>query len=316
METDIKILIEKFIAQKQYAEDRSKTTMLNYHWVFKKMLQLMPEIMTTRDLSRDNVVEFLKRLDERMRVVGINKVHGISSSTKRTYISKLNTFCEWLCDNGCIVNNPITNKKLKRPKIVDGDKKYLNIYELERILLAIAHNIIWENNFIKTRNELIIVLSFTCCLRRSELLGLLISDLDLDNSMLTVRGNTSKSKKTRHVPINSWCMDKLKIYLVERSKKHYKNPYLFVANRVDRSFTTHGLKHITCKIEKASGINFHMHQLRHTGAYVMKKNNVNTSSIQNVLGHSDLKNTQVYLSGFPETENRKYIEGITLQNLR
>jgi len=313
---EIKEIISKFMDQKEFAEDRSKATIDNYHWVFKHLLQLMPEIKVLNDINHDNVVEFLKRVSTREKTVGHEKVVGISTSTKRTYISKLNTFCVWLNRNGYKRDNPMDKESMPRPKIIYKNRKYLDLDQVRRILVAISHNIRWSSNFIKARNELIIVLAITCGLRRSELLGITLSDIDLDNRKITIRGVTSKSKKTRFLHINAWCMDILKKYLLERRNKHYKNPHLFVSDMVDRPFTTHGLKHMLKKVENTSGIDFHMHNFRHTFAYILKKNNTNTSSIQNLLGHSAVQHTQKYLENFPDDENDKYIDQVTLQNLK
>lgn len=316
METDIKILIEKFISQKRYAEERSETTMLNYHWVFKTVSELMPEIKTTNDLTLENIVVFLEKISTRKRIVGLKQVVGISTSTKRSYISKLHTFCEWLCENEYIRKNPITYKKLQRPRIVINGRKYLDLDEMNRIIVAITCNIKWGNNFIRFRNELIIVLAFTCGLRRAEILGITLYDINFDNKRVTIKGSTSKSKKTRYLHINSWCMTVLKKYLTERQKKNYKNPQLFVSDKIDGPFTTHGLKHMLKKVEDVSGVDFHMHNFRHTFAHTLKKNNTNVSAIQNLLGHGRLENTNAYLSNFPDDDLDKYIDDVTLQNLR
>jgi integrase/recombinase XerD len=138
------------------------------------------------------------------------------------------------------------------------------------------------------------VLTF-CGLRRNELLSLELRDVDLYNNLLTVCGETSKSKKTRKVPINLQLKKNLVDYLNERKSHGYKNPYLFVSGTSDRQLTKHGLKHWVERLSRLSGVKFHVHRFRHTFATNLAMQDVGAVKIQKLMGHTDLKMTQTYL---------------------
>ena len=154
-----------------------------------------------------------------------------------------------------------------------------------------------------------------CGLRKSELLGLQIRDVDLVKRVLTIRGETSKSKKTRQIPLNPTLVVHLKDYLTERKTKGYTTERLIVSTIKDKGLSKHGLKHWIDRLRAYSGTKFHLHQFRHTFACNLGAQNTSAIKIQQLMGHSDLRMTQRYLRSMGVEDLRDEVNKLTIDNL-
>ena len=121
---------------------------------------------------------------------------------------------------------------------------------------------------------------------------------------LFVNGSTSKSKKSRYIPLHFILVTHLKSYLNYRKSMHSKCDALIISSKKDAALTDHGLKHWVTKYNRLSGVKFHIHQFRHTFACNLAKENANIISIRNVLGHASTRMTEHYLRSI-KTENAR-----------
>jgi integrase len=158
------------------------------------------------------------------------------------------------------------------------------------------------------------VLTF-CGLRRNELVSLEVRDVDIYAGLLTVRAETSKSKRLRRVPINAHLRMHLTEYLRERKKRGVTTPYLFVSNGIDHRLTSDGVKHWVERIAKLSGVKFHLHRFRHTFATNLAMQDVGIVKIQKLMGHTDIKMTQTYMRSMSAEEMRDDINKLSFENL-
>ena len=277
------------------------------------MMAVYPEL-TLDMLGPDAMTEFFKRLDQRKRIVGRGIVkQGIKKATVITYRNRLSRFFEWLKDRGELLENPFA--KLSFPAQRDASIQYLRKEEVEKIFTALAFTISWSDSLIKKRNLLLFSTLLYTGLRRGELLGLRLMDLDLEAGLLTVRGETSKSGVSRTLPINSKLMACLKDYLSERQQRHCTTPFLFVSGRRDRGFTADGLKHLVRQVSREVGIPFHLHQFRHTFAVNLLLRGLDISKLKDLLGHRNIVSTVIYLRCLPRTALKKDLEGLRLADL-
>ena len=269
----------------------------------------MPEC-TTETLTTVSVIQFFKLLESRKRIVGKGHIKtGVKKSTVATYWTKLNSFCEWLRIKGHIKQNPFTG--LLYPTPLYEDKQFLKKEEVEKILTAIlSHSF---SLFILKRNLVIFHLLLFCGLRREELLLLQVRDLDFEKRLLTVRSETSKVKRTRYIPMHSQLVMYLKDYLKVRRDRH--TPYLLVSSNRDDRLSHDGLKHLVHVLQKSSGVQFHLHQFRHTFAVNFLKSSNNVAKLKQLLGHKDISMTMQYLRCLPPTEMRGDIEGMSVDIL-
>lgn len=140
-----------------------------------------------------------------------------------------------------------------------------------------------------------VLLSINTGLRRGELFNLSWDHVDLERALLTVVGDTAKSGKTRHVPLNTEALTILKAW-----KAQAANTTGFVfpgrdGNRLDN------VKRSWTSLLKAAGItNFRWHDMRHHFASRLVMAGIDLNTVRELLGHSDIKMTLRYAHLAPE----------------
>lgn len=297
----------------EFVAKRSPATLEGYKQVFNAFIKLMPSV-TMDNITTETVKEFFRVLQTRERQVGKKIVRtGIKPATAHTYRNKLSVFFDWLVARGKVKENPFALMPI--PRIDPDTIRYLRKEKIERIYAGINFNIDWPNNFFRKRNDLIISLCLCCGLRRKEMVNLSLNDLDLKNKTLYVRPEGSKNKRGRELPINSFLFQRLNDYLDERKKHNYQTHYLIVSGSRDDKLSEAGLKHTLDKIVKATGVKFHLHQLRHTFAvnYLLNTNDV--IRLKQLMGHCDIRMTARYTAYLPISALRMSVESVNLANL-
>lgn len=291
-EKNLRRLFERYTFERQFSERLSPETIRASRTTFALFLLIMPEVTEINDLSSEAVVEFFHRLHSRSRLSGKSRIKtGIKPATIKSYWSKLNTFFAWLEGNSILLKNPFAG--LRQPKDNIEIKKELEEVVIRKIYSAIT---LTSKNTLLLRRDLVIVsLLFFCGIRRGELIALEVRDIDIVKNLLTVKSETSKSRKARYIPIHPTLLMHLKDYFAERSKRHYKTNCLLVSSISDSALTRHGLKHWVENMRTKAGVNFHLHQFRHAFACNLARKNVNAYKIQKLLGHSSLDMTMTYL---------------------
>jgi integrase len=227
-----------------------------------------------------------------------------------SYANRLKTFFTWLTQRSHLSANPFDHLKLPRPVFVDH--RALTGEEIKRIMGAIAQHA--HTPFLLKRDMALVGILTFCGLRRNELLSLELRDIDLYAGFITVRPETSKSKKLRKIPINIHLRMHLSEYLQERKKQGSTTPFLFVSNQGNR-LTMHGLKHWVTRLTRFSGVKFHIHRFRHTFATNLALQNVGAIKIQNLMGHADLKMTQTYLRSISTETMKEEINKLSFETL-
>lgn len=285
-------LFEDYIKECRFSSRLSAETVKGYAAVFDLFVSLMPEITSVEYLKTEILVEFFRRLQIRERIVGRNTVKvGVQNSTVKTYWSKLNSFFLWLYTKGILSANPLRN--IRPPQPVYEDIRELTEDRIRKLYSAITlHS---PNSLILRRDIAMISLLLFCGLRRGEFISLEARDIDFERQLLTVRGNTSKARKIRHIPLHPTVLLHLRDYLTERNKRRYTTQYLIVSCNSDKGLSLHGLKHWVKSLSRKSGVKFHLHQMRHAFACNLARKDVNAVKIQKLLGHASLDMTMTYL---------------------
>src|SRR3989344_3441063 len=307
-------LFNQFVYQCRYAQGMRAATIVGYKATYELLKKLIPGICLEM-LTPKIMTEFFARLQTRERKIGRGLVKkAVKNSTLLTYRCKLNTFFKWLYVNGHLKNDPFAG--VHRPAVSYTDRKYLEREQVERILVAIGFTINWKNNLVKKRNLTIAGVLLHCGLRKGEMLNLKLSDINFRNDELLVRGEISKSRRDRIVPLNSAVIILLKDYLEERNLRKYTTPYLFVSLNRDERLSYDGYKHLVEKLNRECGVKFHTHQFRHTHSVNLLANGTDVVTIQQLLGHTDPRMTASYLRSLPMQIKRPHVEMLArLENL-
>lgn len=308
------LFIDGFLPDCRYARKLSEVSIRGYKSALELFRKIMPEVVYPGDITENGMIEFFKKLDTRKRIVGRGKERiGVKKSTIATYWSKLNTFFVWLKRKGHINCNPL--EEMDYPSVDYIDRKFLKKEDVEKIFNTVDFVIEWKNNCIRKRNILIFSIILNCGLRKGELLGLKNRDIDLERRYLTVRAETSKSKRQRVLPLNSSVIPKIEDYLEEKRKVGIDSEYLLASDGRNGHLGYNGIKHLVEKIKESSGVNFHLHQFRHTFAINLLAKKTDSSKLKQLLGHKDIRMTDAYLRCLPTDEMRNDVEALTLDNL-
>lgn len=301
-------LFNRFIRECQYTKRLRSATVVGYKAAYKLLRQLVS--VTIDSLTSEIMTNFFSVLQTRPRIIGKGtRVSGVKDSTAATYARKLSIFFEWLKRENHITDNPLKNLPKYRP--VYDDMKALRKDDIERIITAIQNR---STSLLQKKRDLaqVSTLVFTG-LRKGELLGLKVTDIDLARSRITIHGETSKSKRTRVLPMNPVLAMNLEDYLKER--KNYKTPQLFVSLNSDKGLSADGLIHWVIRLRELSGVRFHLHQFRHTFATNLASKGIGAVQLLKLLGHSDLRMTQVYVRSITAEDLQPPIDGMSFDNL-
>ena len=213
---------------------------------------------------------------------------GVSNSTVNRKIASLKAFYKFLLKTKQIQVNPLLKHKALKTE------KKLQIPFSEKELVDALSQKSNSEGFQEIRDKLIVELFYTSGIRRTELIHLKYSNVNLVNNTLKVLG---KRNKERILPVLSIVMEQLLLYIKERSlmetivdadylfltKKGLKLSDSFVYRLINSYFST-----VSEKVKKSP------HILRHTFATHLLNNGADLNSVKELLGHSSLASTQVY----------------------
>ena len=301
------------MSEQRFSVRLSPATLRGYRSTFALLSAVLPGLSCER-LTATTLTEFFRRLETRTRVVGRgHERRGVTASTIATYRSKLNRFFNWLRDRGAIQANPFAS--MPYPRVEYLDRKYLDKASVERIFAALILSTPWRSRVLRTRNVALFATLLYVGVRKGELLGLRLTDLNFGRHELTVRAETSKSRLRRVVPLNSRVSAALEDYLEQRRKQPLQCDHLFVNAAGRAPLSAEGLKHLVEQVKRMSGVLFHLHQFRHTFAVNFLNRGGDVAKLKQLLGHRDIRMTSAYLRCLPTSAMRNDVESITLDTL-
>ena len=255
---------------------------------FKKFLQDHFDGTSLEEVSYTLIRSWIVfMVDAEMSTISVNRK-----------IASLKAFYKFLLKTKQIEINPLTkHKALKTPKKIQ-------IPFSEEELNNVLHQIQYKEGFEGLRDKLIIDLFYTTGIRRSELIGVQISNIDLTNGTIKVLG---KRNKERIIPLLPVVVMQVKSYVAERKELAavVDVDFLFLlsnGNKLNETFVYRLINdyfsNVSEKVKKSP------HMLRHTFATHMLNHGADLNSIKELLGHSSLASTQVYThSSLAELKN-------------
>jgi integrase/recombinase XerD len=157
-----------------------------------------------------------------------------------------------------------------------------------------------EQERIRKRDQVILVLLYSCGLRRTEAISLEIKDILFDKERIYVR--KGKNYKERYVPINQYNIKLIEEYIYDYRPrfKDYKNTEYLLINYRGTPLQGQSLSNRLTKIVEATQNKTIIqkqitpHILRHSIATHLLEKGANIETISQFLGHSSLESTQIY----------------------
>ena len=203
-------------------------------------------------------------------------------------IASMRRFYRFLLRENKISKDPTL--QIESPKLPRSLPKSLN--EEEVVALLNAPNIVEPSGL---RDRAMLELLYACGLRVSELVGIKLTEVSLNDGVVRVTG---KGSKTRLVPMGEEAVDWISRYLSEaRSAILQKrlSDALFVTNRGE-AMTRQAFWYLIKRYALLAGITKHMspHVLRHAFATHLLNHGADLRVVQMLLGHSDISTTQIY----------------------
>lgn len=253
-----------------------------------------------------NILQVIKKLDKfldnkNIEKISTNDILGYLYENREIKGWKPKTFCnhrqsfvtffEFCVKRNVIKKNPAIS--IEKPKIPKSLPRSLPKKDVRKL---IQHFEIfeWQTDFERVRNNCIFKTFLYTGLRLNELLSLKNSDvLLLERTIKVIKG---KGNKDRSVPIHNDLYYLLKTYKNMKQKKHPDSFYFFVSQKRGKRLTDKNLYTVFSKIQKTTGIYFTPHMLRHTFGKCSIEANLNVFKLKEILGHSSVSTTQIYMS--------------------
>lgn len=227
--------------------------------------------------SIDTYVSLLGVLIDRTQL-DLQKVKDYLCTVKnRSYHKQLVAAYRNYCD--FVLKSPISLNDIPYPRKEEKLPEVLSVAEVKKLIE-------YPKNY---KHQAIICLLYNCGLRVSELINLKMSEIDRKRGVITIRG--AKQNKDRQVPLSA----DLAELLVKYYKSYKPDTYLFNGQQ-GLLYTESSVNQLLKYWAKKAGINkrIHAHKLRHCFATHLHEAGTDLSIIQKLLGHSDIKTTDIY----------------------
>jgi integrase/recombinase XerD len=214
---------------------------------------------------------------------------GFAPSSTARLVAAVRGFYRFLRVTGAISQNPADD--LRAPQSFSTLPRFLSLDDVDRLIAAPD-----VSTPIGVRDRALIDVLYATGLRVSELVGLRVSDVRLDEGYLQCLG---KGGKQRIVPLGDQAVSSVRRYLADgrpRLLKRRETPWLFVNARGGSQLTRGGFWKILKAYGSRAGIRAHLspHVLRHSFATHLLERGADLRAIQTMLGHADLSTTQIY----------------------
>lgn len=215
---------------------------------------------------------------------------GLSVSTITHKITVLRGFLQFLAAEGYIIEMP-SKDLLKSSATAKRIPKFLTIEQVDALLNAVD----WREP-IGMRDKAMLETLYASGLRVSELVNLLIDDVDLKMGFLKCKG---KGSKERVVPVGEIACQWIGAYLAgSRSliSNNARSPYLFIT-KLGKPMSRVMFWKIIKKYASLADIPLEQvtpHVLRHSFATHLLERGADVRTLQEMLGHADIATTQIY----------------------
>ena len=277
----MKCEIQEFIDYLHNTRGTSKNTEVSYERDLKKLEQYLTEegIGTGEQVTSTVLNSYVLYMERR---------NFAASSISRS-IASIRAFFQFLCQkNGWKENQA---EKLNAPKI---EKKLPDILTIEEVDLLLRQP---KGNTAKgIRDKAMLELLYATGIRVSELISLKINNINLRLGYLTCSGGG----RERVIPFGTTARQALENYLVKSREQllgEGKSDFLFL-NCSGKSMSRQGFWKVLKGYAASAGIQQDItpHTLRHSFAAHLVQNGADLKSVQEMMGHSDISTTQIYMN--------------------
>lgn len=273
-------LLRRYVAYLRLEKGMTSNTIEAYTNDVQKLLQYTASgNLSLLDVDRGTLHDFVCTLQD----------VGIGARSQARVISGIKSFFRYLKLDGYIDEDPAS--QLEMPQTGRHLPEVLTVEEIDAMLSSIDLSTAEGQ-----RNRAILEVLYSCGLRVSELVGLRLSQLYLQDEYICVEG---KGNKQRLVPISQQAVREIERYMSDRVTLDIKageEDYLFL-NRRGRHLSRVMVFYIVRDACERCGIKKSVspHTLRHSFATHLLENGANLRAIQQMLGHESITTTEIYV---------------------
>ena len=277
-------LEDKLVAYLKYCEYRKeldKKTLKAYRIDLRQYF----EYVCMDNPDKEKIEEYITQLHKNYK-----------QKTVKRKIASIKAFYNYLEENEIIAENPFRKIKVKfketvtLPRIIPRE-------EIEKLLNHMYQCLNEHNKTFRKymlRDIAVIEVFFATGARVYEISNIREESINLNTGLIRLMG---KGGKERYVQIsNTSVLEVLKKYYDENKQTIRKCGYFFINNRENR-YTEQSIRLMLKKYTKQAGIerNITPHMFRHSFATYLIEEGVDVSCVQQILGHSSIKTTQIYI---------------------
>ncbi|MBR1668553.1 MAG: tyrosine recombinase XerD [Bacteroidaceae bacterium] len=280
-------------------EDKEQQRLVRRYYQYLKLEKgSSPNTVDAYMRDLDKFLRFIKDEGKDFMTIQLEDIHnfsalmvdlGIMPTSLSRILSGVRSFYHFLVLSDVLETNP--TELLEFPKKPQHLPDVLSVDEIDAI-----ESVIDLSQPEGQRNKAIIETLFSCGLRVSELIGLKISNLFLDDQFIKVEG---KGSKQRLVPISEKAIHELHLYFLDRNllpiPPEYQD-YVFVSHRRKKPLTRVMVFLMIKDLVAKAGIKKTVspHTFRHSFATSLLEGGANLRAIQAMLGHESIATTQIY----------------------
>jgi len=279
--------IDGFLNHMRVEKSASSLTLVSYR---TDLNQFFDYIATQYKIPRKEITaEFFNHRLVREYLAYLQQ-RGLSRATMARKLASLRSYVKYLCRENILPGNPIA--AVATPKQDKKLPRFLYPVEIEALLLAPD---VTANT--GKRDRAILETLYATGLRVSELVGIDLKDIDLDNAMVKVKG---KGNKERIAPLGSKARKALTTYINEARisflRKSAQAVSALFLNKYGQRLSERSVRNILNKYVEEVALNQKVspHMLRHSFATHLLNNGADLRSVQELLGHVKLSTTQIY----------------------
>lgn len=207
---------------------------------------------------------------------------NLSKVTINDYIRTFKHFCKWMVNEGIISIDPsIRITKLREPK---REKDVLGPDDVKKLL-----SVCKDDTFNGVRNRAILAVMWDCGLRRIEVIGAKIGDLELKRRSIGVVG---KGNKYAVLPLSRKTIKSLKLWIKTRGSNG--SPYLFITDK-GQQLNIDYFSHLITKIGKRAGTEVNPHKIRHSVITWLAEQGMEPFDLQAFARHEGINTTMGYI---------------------
>lgn len=248
---------------------------------------------------------------------------GMKPRTVHLHMSALSGYCNFLIKEGVLKSNPV--RTVKRPKMEkrlpeyyteNAMAKYLEESahaageeELQILLAGKSSDDLSKELYNRRLRRLIISILYGTGIRRAELIGLKIGQIDQTRQTLRVKG---KGDKMREIPLIPSLVQEISLYLQAASFMLGERPSqapLLVTEKGRPLYPEFVERAVKAELQGQEGITGRKspHVLRHSLATALLSEGTDLNAIKEMLGHSSLAATEVYTHNSVERLKAQYM---------